>query len=138
MSKQRAKNTDQESLDFHRSIPEIDECRFLVKKVIEQAVRDFAALENAESSGDQLDYQTACGFLFDDDYRISWGGEEMSLQDLLDWVDLDAEWVRKKALLAKERRKEKVAKRQEIKDKENDTKQDGEDGVSSRVNGVQR
>lgn len=139
MPKARAKNTgkrDEETIDFHRSIPELDECRFLIKKVIEQAVRDFAALEDAVSSSEQSDYQTACGFLFDDDYHINWGGQEMSLQDLLDWVDLEAEWVRKKALLAKERRKQKALVKQEAKRREHEQKRKG--GVSSRVDGVQR
>lgn len=123
-----------ETLDFHRSIPEIDECRFLIKKVIEQAVRDFAALEHAESSSDQQDFQTAYAFLFDDGYRISWGGEEMSLQDLLDWVDLDQEWVRKKALLARKRKQKKIQLRKEAKRKEQD--EDDKDSIPSGVDGV--
>jgi hypothetical protein len=127
---------DEETIDFHRSTPELDECRFLIKKVIEQAVRDFAALENATSSSEQSDYQTACGFLFDDEYQIDWGGLEMSLQDLLDWVDLEAEWVRKKAILAKERRKQKVFLKQEAKRREHEQSREG--SVSRRVNGVQR
>jgi len=133
--KKCAKNTvkdTNDSVDFCRSLPEIDECRFLIKKVIEQAVRDFAALEEAKSSSEQADYQTAYGFLFDDDYRINWGGEEMSLQDLLDWVDLEADWVRKKAVTAKHRRQQKVLLRQEA--KENDDEY--QDSLSSGINGV--
>lgn len=119
MVKNRTKFTSEEDqVEFHRSIPELDECRFLIKKVIEQAVRDYAALEHAETLSDQQDYESACGFLFDDDYRIEWGGQLMSLQDLLDWVDLDQGWVRRRARLAKEN---KLAK-QEAKRREQDGK----------------
>lgn len=137
MPKTRAKNTaqqEEEILDFHRSIPEIDECRFLIKKVVEQAVRDYSSLEHSTSASEQFDYQTAVGFLFDDNYRVNWGGQEMSLQDLLDWVDLEAEWVRKKAKQAKERRLRKAL----LKKSEQGTNDefDEEDCLSSGLDGV--
>lgn len=140
MPRKSAKNTakqSEEKVDLNRTIPEIDECRFLIKKVIEQAVRDFSALEHAVSTGEQADYQSACEFLFDEDYCLNWGGQEMSLQDLLDWVDLNAEWVRKKARLAKERRKQKVLLREEAKRRDNDDN-DTEESILGGVDGVQR
>jgi len=134
-----AKNTEKqedEVLDFYRSLPEVDECRFLIKKVVEQAVRDYSALEHSTSASEQFDYQTAVGFLFDDSYRVNWGGQEMSLQDLLDWVDLEAEWVRKKAKQAKERRIKKALLKQNGQGTNNEFDEDTEDCLSSGLDGV--
>ena len=91
-------------LDFNRCAPEEDECRLIILKVVEQAVRDYIALEKSESLSDQQEYELVKEFLFDDEYIIDWGGANLSLQDLLDWVGLEVEWVREKAIKAKVRK----------------------------------
>lgn len=111
MPRLRAKNSvkDEEVGDFYRSLPEVDECRYLIQKIIEQAVRDFIALEKSTSATEHYSYETACGFLFDDNYRVNWGGEEKSFQDLLDFIDLDAAWVRKKTLESREKKLKRIS-----------------------------
>ena len=125
MSKACSKSTKQNIADFYRSVPEIDECRYLIKKVLEQAVRDFIAFEHSKVASEIYDYQTAACFLFDDSYTISWGDGEMSLQDLLDWVDIEVEWVRKKVFEAKKRKQKRFSLkktiRQRRKKENNDT-----------------
>ena len=131
MPRTRAKNSakDEQVVDFYRSLPEVDECRFLIKKILEQAVRDFIAFRNAKTASEQYTFITAACFLFDDEYRVDWGGEEMSLQDLLDWVDLEADWVRKKAILARDRKKKRFSLKKVIEDEQEDMLHSGTHGV---------
>lgn len=74
--------------------PNIEEVRFLLMKVIEQAVRDYCSLSNAELPAEKLLWETAKGFIFDDDYRICWGDKEYSFEDILNILDLDIAWFR--------------------------------------------
>lgn len=77
--------------------PNEEECRFLILKVLEQAIRDYCSLYKSELPNEQHAWATANGFLFDDDYRISWGDQEYSTDDFLMLVDLDLAWVREQA-----------------------------------------
>jgi len=74
-----------------------DEARFIILKVLEQAVRDYCTLYNAGSQRDQDDWESAKGFLFDDDYTIEWGEWTITSTELLGIVDLDIDWVREQA-----------------------------------------
>jgi len=75
-----------------------DEAKRVLLRVIEQAVRDFINYQNPTTIWEQEYFTTAKGFLFDDDYRVSWGDWECSLQDLLDIFDIEASWLRKNIL----------------------------------------
>lgn len=77
-------------------IPDIEECRFLLLKVVEQAVRDFVSF--ADSTEPELIEvcKEAKDFIFDDEYHIDWGGRQVNLQVIMDILDLDLEWFRKK------------------------------------------
>ncbi len=121
-----------EVLEFDRTLPELDECHYLIQKMIEQAVRDFISLEKSTVLAEQFDYQTACGFLFDDSYRVQWGEEEKSLQDLLDCINLDIEWMRKKAIEAKEKKLKKIR----LKQAQTRKKLNAKNRLSLRTNGV--
>jgi hypothetical protein len=126
----RAKNSSKDDVgEFYRSMPEIDECRYLIKKVLEQAVRDFVAFKDKTSATEKYDYETAVCFLFDDTYRVDWGGREMSLQDLLDWVDIEVEWVRKKALETRKRKQKRFSIKKAVEDEEEDMLHSGTNGV---------
>jgi hypothetical protein len=83
--------------------PSLDECRFLILKIIEQSVRDFISLEHASSSSEKEYYQTACQFLFNNRYRIDYGGEEKSLRDMLDLLDIEVEWFREQVVKIKDK-----------------------------------
>lgn len=87
-----------------QSLPHIDECRHLILKIIEQAVRDFLSLGQSNAPIEQQYYETACQMIFDDDYMVDYGGEEKSLQDLLDIVDLEVDWLREQVVRQKDKR----------------------------------
>lgn len=85
--------------------PDIEECKFLLLKIIEQAVRDYVSF--ADSTEPELIEicQEARDFIFQDDYYIDWGERELNLQIIMDILDIDIEWFRKKTrekLLRKE------------------------------------
>lgn len=75
-----------------------DQSRFLVLKILEQAIRDYCAYQNPKTKSEREACESAHGFLFDDDWRIGIGDWELSPAELLDFVDLDIEWVRKQTL----------------------------------------
>jgi len=84
------------------SLPLADECRYLILKIIEQAVRDYLALENNSAPIDRFYYETACRFLFDNDYTIDYGGVERNLQGLLNILDIDISWFRERVVKLKD------------------------------------
>lgn len=94
-------------LESEQTCPEIDESKYIILKVFEQAIRDFFSLENALTPIEQRYYETAVDFLFDDSYKVWWGDFERTPQDLLDVFDLDIQWVRDKALKTKELKQNK-------------------------------
>jgi len=74
----------------------IEECRFLILKVIEQTTRDYLSLFGSEFTNDQQIWLTAVDFIFDTSYRIRWGDMELSLEDLLGIVDIDVAYFRER------------------------------------------
>ena len=93
-------------------LPDIEECRFLLMKIIVQAVRDYCSLANAELPSDRTLWEETKGFLFDDEYRIMWGNTELSFEDILDILSLDIAWFR-----------EQTQKKFKAKDNENGRKE---------------
>jgi len=77
-------------------LPDIQECRFILFKVLEQAVRDYIKFKDTDNEDLFELWCTAKGFLFDNTYRIDWGGQDISLSEILDELDLDIDWVRSK------------------------------------------
>lgn len=104
----------EETIEIDRVVPEMDECRLIIMKMIEQAVRDYLRLQGAVSVKDQLDYDTAVDFLFEDDYRVPWGDVELSLNDFLNILGLDTSWFRARVLLAQERKARKFLLHDEV------------------------
>lgn len=75
-------------------LPNIQECRFLLTKVIEQAINDYCNLEGSDIPNAEQLWFDARDFLFDEDYWICWGDLELNLEDICDILDLDVEWIR--------------------------------------------
>jgi hypothetical protein len=92
--KQYSHNTVTFYLDSYT--PNIEECRFLILKVVEQTVRDFLTLFGSDLTSEQILWHTAVGFIFDNDYRLHWGELEVAPEDLLAVVDVDMEYFRDK------------------------------------------
>jgi len=80
-----------------------DETNIIFLKIIEQAIRDYFNLSKSCIPIEMQYYESASGFLFDNDYFIQWGGFEIDLDDILDYVGIDQEWFRKKLLVILER-----------------------------------
>jgi hypothetical protein len=109
LAKQNISTVPQNTDEFEdwQTLPNLDECRFLILKIIEQAVRDFISLEGSTAPIEQFGYETAVDFLFKDDYEINWGDTTITFCDLLDFLDVDIEWFREKVLQAKERKNQR-------------------------------
>ena len=73
----------------------IDECQYVILKIINQAVHDYLTLYNSANIVDKNYYDIACKFLFDDNYKINYGGKYKSLHDLLLLVSINIDWLRK-------------------------------------------
>lgn len=86
--------TVQFSLDFY--IPNIEEYRFLILKVVEQAVRDYLLLSNSVLPSDIYLWKTAESFIYDSEHTIMWGDLEMTLEDLLNVIDINVDWFRER------------------------------------------
>jgi hypothetical protein len=76
--------------------PNIEECRFLILKIVEQATRDYISLFGSNVSSEKALWETAHGFIFDDEYRIMWGNTEMGTEDLVGIVDVDVHYLRER------------------------------------------
>jgi hypothetical protein len=86
-------------------MPDMEQCRFLILKVLEQAVRDYCSLSGSELPNEQLIYHQAKEFLYNDQYYLMWGGLELTTEELLQLVDLDISWVREQTTRKSKARK---------------------------------
>lgn len=95
------------SIQFYLSAytPNDQECRFLLLKVVEQAINDYVSLEGSEIPYADLLWETARDFIFDDKYWIYWGDMELSLEDILDILEVNINWVRETATHRYQKRK---------------------------------
>lgn len=86
-------------VEFYLSdfMPDRDQCRFLILKILEQAMRDYVSLYASEVPSEQQSWASAEAFLFEDEYYLMWGDLELSATEFLDLVDLDIAWVREQA-----------------------------------------
>lgn len=82
---------------------EIDEARYLILKIIEQAIRDYISLSKSCAPVERDYYETACEFLFNDEYRINYGDEEKSLKELLEILSIELAWFRERVVKLKDK-----------------------------------
>ena len=78
--------------------PDIEECKILILKMLEQCVRDYCNFFTSEKESDQQIWQEARALLFDNGYRVLWGDMDIEVAQLLDIVDIDLEWFREEVL----------------------------------------
>jgi hypothetical protein len=76
--------------------PNVEECRFLILKVVEQSVRDYLSLFGSDLNSEVLLWSTAKGFIYDSEHKVLWGDKELSLEDLLNIVDVDVNYLRER------------------------------------------
>tara|TARA_Y100000310_G_C20637076_1_gene791759 strand:+ start:541 stop:900 length:360 start_codon:yes stop_codon:yes gene_type:complete len=77
-------------------LPNQEECKIIILKIVEQASRDYLALHNAGSPALKYAWETAKDFIFTENYLIDWGGQDVTPRYLLDLVDINIEWLRRK------------------------------------------
>jgi hypothetical protein len=82
----------------------LDECKLIIIKTINQAIHDYLTLSYSIKPIEQLCYKAATQFLFNNKYKIQYGHSEKSLNDLLEIISLDINWVRKKVIYLKNKR----------------------------------
>lgn len=88
-------------------IPHEEQCRVLMLKVLEQAVRDYCSLAESSIQTEKDTWQTAKSFIYDDEHYFMWGDLELNLESFLDILDLDLVWTRKMTTKRFENRKRK-------------------------------
>ena len=71
-----------------------DQARYLLLKVVEQAVRDYIAFVDGKTPGEIAIWQSARDFIYSDDYRVRWGQLNLNLEEMLDMIDIDISWFR--------------------------------------------
>lgn len=74
--------------------PDIEECRILILKVLEQTIRDYLSLKDSSLPSDRESWESANDFLFNSEHKILWGDLDLFVEEYLDIVDLDIHWVR--------------------------------------------
>lgn len=92
------KTYDYKGIEFYLSsyTPDPEECRIIILKIIEQASRDYLALRNGKTAALQYTWETARDFIFKDKYLMYWGGKVTTSAELMELVDIDINWLRRK------------------------------------------
>lgn len=108
--------------EFKEVAINIDECKYLILKMIEQTVRDFINLEHSSVPIEIQYYESACQFLFDDEYYIDYGGTDKNLENLLDILDINIKWFRERVVKIKNSKIDKRVKKRKNHDWSKDQK----------------
>jgi hypothetical protein len=92
------KEYEYKGVQFYLSdcIPNEEECRIIILKIIEQASRDYLSLYKGKTAALRHNWETARDFIFKDKYLINWGGVIMSPAQLMELVEIDIDWLRRK------------------------------------------
>lgn len=77
-----------------RTAPDIQECRLIILHTINQAVKDYENFREKTKPEDREIFETADGFLFDDNYLVDWGDRPVGLRKLCDHIEIDLDWLR--------------------------------------------
>jgi len=76
---------------------DLQECKYLLFKLVEQTVRDYCLLEYSDVPYRVFYWNTAKDFLFEEDYFIAWGDLELNLDQIGDIIGVDSDYIRRKA-----------------------------------------
>lgn len=74
----------------------LDETRILFLKIIEQSIRDYVNLSDSKVPIEQGYFETAKSFLFDPDHTINWFVYEITLEEILQYLNIDYDWFKRK------------------------------------------
>lgn len=87
---------DDLELKAEEYIVNLDETRILFLKIIEQSIRDFVNLKKSTVPIEQGYFETAKSFLFDPEHTIDWFVYEITLEEILDYLNIDYLWFMRK------------------------------------------
>ena len=92
------KTHEYKGVEFYLSnyTPDDEECKIIILKIIEQASRDYLSLYKGKTAALQHSWETARDFIFKDNYLINWGMNILTPAQLMELVDIDIEWLRRK------------------------------------------
>ena len=88
------KVSENNSIYLSEYTPDRDDCRILLYKIIEQAVRDYVNLYRFIDNKSIENWESAVSFLFEEEYYIDWGDYPINLKEILAELDIDLEWFR--------------------------------------------
>lgn len=74
--------------------PDLEQCRLLMLKVIHHAIKDLESCQHATDFSEKRIADSARSFLFNNDHHIAWGDLQLNLNDMLDILDIDIDWLR--------------------------------------------
>ena len=98
-------------------IPQPDEILYLLLRVVEQAIRDYLSLDKAAAPIEKEYYDTACQFLFDDEYVMEFGGANKTLKEILEMLEIEVIWFREKVIKLKQQKHDKINILKELNEK---------------------
>ena len=75
------------------TLPEEDECKKLIFRVLRQAILDYSNYETDSTIISEEDFLTAKDMLYDEEYLVLWGDIEVTTQELCSIIDIDTEWL---------------------------------------------
>ena len=81
--------------NFDNPPPYPDEGRCLILRTVLQAKKDLINFIDAQTPKQKEDWQTAYDFLFNDEYYVDWYDDPLRLEDLLDILDINIDWMRR-------------------------------------------
>ena len=65
--------------------------------MLEQTIRDYTNPNIRDFTNGVPIWEEASDFIFDDEYRIQWGDIELSLENILTFLEIDIDWFRLRA-----------------------------------------
>jgi len=98
-----------------------NECNAFILYFLQKTIEDYLLLYKAKTKPSQKYYTSAAELLFNDNYYIDWGeNNPVNLKQILEMIDLDIGWIRKRVNKLREERdellkKNKVRKLKEVK-----------------------
>lgn len=87
-----------EIIDTEPYVVHEDETKILFLKIIEQSIRDYFNLSKSCVPIEVQYFESASGFLFDEDYYIPWGDYEITLENILEYLQVDPGWFKTKLI----------------------------------------
>jgi len=80
-------------------MPDDEQCKLIMLKVLEQAVRDFCSTPS--TIPEKTSWEIAKSFIFNDDHYIDWGEEVINLQEMMAILDIEIDWIRRQTMKRK-------------------------------------